>query len=334
MNEFVREVVDRVVAGGDPLTFAEARRLCDDVQPGTSESAYLQQGAWDMVREASSGYGLLYTQIGIDANPCPGNCACCSFAASVNRWAERELSLDEVLEYARIFDANGAHLISLMTTAAYDFDRYVEVIAAVREVISPNAALMINTGDFDLDQAKRMKDAGGDLVYHAVRIGEGITTSIKPQRRWDTLRAAREAGLRVSSGVEPLYRGIDLGAVVGRMFEVALFDTDLLCSGVSPLVVVEGTKMAPLEPVSEEERRIFSGIWQLVVGAGKVPFTWRNVRWADAGVSPRHLAQLDVDEERIAAAMQANRAALEAEGWTVPDRVLPIWGLYEAAARP
>ncbi len=322
-----QDIVDKVVLDGDPISFDEALALCKTVKPYSRESYYLQWGAHQLLHEASGGYGLIYSQIGLDANPCPGNCWYCSFGVDNNNWDDKaEVPLDVVLEYCRIFNENGVHLISLMTTANYSFDQYIEVLRAVRQVISPNVAIMINIGDFGLDEAQRLKEVGGDVVYHAVRVGEGDITSLDPQRRWGTIHAALDVGLHISSGAEPLYHGVDLNAVVQRMFDVAQLD-DLICSGVGVLVCVEGTKMENYEKITKEERRIFASIWQLVAGKGKAPFGGENLRWIDAGANPRG-TQMLVGEERIKRDIELARKDLVDNEWVVPDQSVPLWDLY------
>lgn len=325
MDAFVKEVVDRVLSGGKMLP-EEALALCEQVKPYSQESYYLQWATHSMMSESSKGLGLLYSQIGIDANPCPGNCWYCSFAAEYNDWEGcAEVPLEAILEYCRIFSENGVHLISLMTTANYDFDQYLEVVSSARKVIAPQVAIMVNTGDFGVSEAKRLKEAGANVVYHAVRVGEGSITSLKPERRWETIRAAMDAGLRISSGVEPMYHGVDLRETVARMFEVA--EIDPVCSGVGELVCVEGTKMAHCEKISKEERRILAGVWQLVAGRGKAPFGGLNTRWIDAGANPRGTEML-IGEDRIKADIARCRKELVENEWKVPDNSIPFWELY------
>ena len=326
MNQHVEGAVDRVVTEGGSLAPDEALMLCEQVTPYSQESYYLQWAAHELLHDASRGKGLLYSQIGIDANPCPGNCWYCSFAACNNNWSEKaELPLDIILEYSRIFSENGVHMISLMATANYSFDQYIDVVGGVRSVIAPNVAIMVNMGDFGLDEARRLKEAGATAVYHAVRVGEGAITSIDPEVRWATIHAAMGAGLRISSGIEPVYRGVDLSEVVRRMYQVA--EIDPVCSGIGELVCVEGTKMASFERMSKEEQRILSSVWQLVAGRGKAPFGGANTRWIDAGANPRGTEML-VGEDRIKRDIEQARKSLEDNEWVVPDNDIAFCELY------
>ena len=324
VDPFVEEAVLGVLSG-ESLKPEVARRLCD-VAPYSAESYCLQWGTHQLLHEASGGRGLVYAQIGLDAKPCAGNCLYCSFAACNSSWRDDEdVPLDLILDYSRILEENGVHLISLMTTMGFDFERYLEIVAAVRERISPDIAVMSNIGDFDDGQARRLKGVGVDMVYHAVRVGEGVITSLDPEVRWSTLRSAVRAGMRVSSGVEPLYQGVDKDAVVERMFQIRDFDP--VCSGVGELVSVPGTKMASCVTVTKEQRRIFQSVWQLVAGRRKAPFGGENIKWVDAGTTPRRPTMF-ADREQLVRDIAAARAFLMRNEWDVPARPLPFWKIY------
>ncbi len=320
----VAGIVDKAVSG-EPIERSEARYLCD-IEPYSKESFLLKWANHRLLEESSGGIGLIYSQIGVDANPCPGGCWYCSFAAQSNDWTGRaELPFDVVIEYCRILDEGGVHLISLMTTAGYDFDQYIDLLTVVRGAISENIAIMVNIGDFDLEGAKRLKAAGADVVYHAVRVGEGQITDLDPADRWETIDASVDAGIRISSGVGPLYRGVDKDAVVERMFDVAPYNP--VCSGVTGLVNVPGTRMESYETISMEERRIYACIWQLVAGRGRAPFGGENTRWVDAGANPRGTVML-VGRERILADIDRARKELTGEGWNVPETRMPFCEIY------
>ena len=323
VDQTIIDIIDGAVEGH--ITPEDARKLLD-IEPFSTESAYLQACARQLTFASSGGRALIYSQIGIDANPCPGNCAYCSFAVINNDWSDlAELSLDEILAYVSTLKEAGVHLVSLMTTANYDFEKYVQVVSAVREALGPEIAIMLNYGDMDLDQARRLKEAGGTIVYHAIRVGEGVITELDPAVRWATLDASIEAGLIPSSGVGPLYRGIDKDAVIERMFQ--LKDYDLICSGVTELHAVPGTSMEDCVPVNAEEKRIYACVWELVAGPGKAPFGGQNTRWIDAGANPRGLVELANERGRILDEAARYRKELKREGWTVPETGA-FWELY------
>jgi biotin synthase len=311
----VTALIDKALAG-ERLRREDVERLFA-IDPYSKEAYYLQWASHQVAYSASGGKGLLYAQLGLDANPCPGNCDFCSFAASATDKAwdeERALSPIDILRYCKAFSEGGAHLISLMTTAGYSLARFCEIAAAVRGVVHPNILLMANIGDFGPEDACALKEAGIDVVYHAVRIGEGTITSISAEDRYRTIEATRAAGLVLMSGVEPLYAGQDATAVIDRMMEVS--DWDLICSGIGTLRTVRGTKMQGFRPLGNRRLTVLSALFRLVAGA-HIPYGSENTRWCDGGTNPRDNHMFPGDEA-IAASMEALRRELEDDGWRVP----------------
>lgn len=319
----VRQAVEKVFAR-EPLTKAEVLTLYA-VKPWSLESYYIQWAAQAIVREASHGNAYLFGQIGLDANPCPGNCDYCSFAAQSYPWHDKaELPLEVILEYCRIFSENGVHLISLMVTANYDFEQYAGVVRAVRGHIHPNVTLMCNMGDFGPEEARILKAAGADIVYHAVRIGEGVITGLTPEMRRRTIRSAMDAGMRIASGIDPMYKGSDRGEVAERSLEIASLHP--VFTGVCTLIPVEGTKMYGCETLTAEERRIAGAACHLTMGRGNTAFSG-NVRWIDAGANPRG-TELLAGADRVKREIAAAERELLANDWHMAERTGKIWDVY------
>jgi biotin synthase len=308
----ITTLVDRAVAN-ERLTRAEARRLydCNEHSP---EAYQMHWGAHAIARKATNGQARIYAQIGVDARPCPEDCAFCSFAASTGTFRQViELSVDEVVRYAAAFDAVGVHLISLMTTAAYPFERFCELAAAVRRVVRPETLLMSNIGDIDLTQAETLKALGIDVAYHAIRLGEGRITAIPEQRRRRTVAAIQEAGLLLMSGVEPVHAQLDDDELLDRLIEVA--DLPCICSGPCRLRHVAGTPMESTPILSEPRYRQIMSLFRLLAGT-RIPYGSENHLWVNGGTNPRD-TQPFPGSEAIAADVAACRSELEANGWVV-----------------
>ncbi len=319
VKNIVTKVFDRQALDHDEV------KLLYTLPSYSPDSYHIQWAAHAILQEASKGQGYIFGQIGLDANPCPGNCVFCSFAACNSPWTDKaELPKDVVVEYARIFNEGGVHLLSLMVSANYDFDQLVDIIAAVRKVIYPKVALMVNMGDFDAPEAEKLKAAGADIVYHAVRVGEGVLTAISPQRRWDTIKAAQGAGLLVASGIEPLYHGSDIDEIAQRSLEVAALPP--VFTGVCDLICVEGTQMADCSSITAEEKRIARAACHLTMGRGKTAFG-ENVRWVDAGANPR-MTKMLVGEDRIKQDIERAKADLIANEWRIAERDAAVWEVY------
>lgn len=85
-------------------------------------------------RSLFNNLGEVHAQIDVNYAPCSKKCKFCVFG-----WvAEKaiELSLEEVVRRAKTSENEGANAIFLMTTADYDFKKYVAIGRAVREAIS------------------------------------------------------------------------------------------------------------------------------------------------------------------------------------------------------
>ena len=64
--------------------------------------------------------------------------------------------------------------------------------------------MVANVGDQSLEHAKKIKETGYSGVYHALRLREGVDTSLSPQARKNSIRNFQEAGLLVGTCVEPV----------------------------------------------------------------------------------------------------------------------------------
>ena len=307
---------------GRPPTRNEIVALLE-VEPGTEQSRTVNAACAEIARRANGGFGYIFAQIGLDADPCPGNCAFCDFAACNRKDGGRseETPIDMVLHCCELFSENGVNLISLMTSAACSWERYLDIVAQVRAAVGNEVAIMANTRDFTREEGEELADAGADCVYHAVRLGEGRLTDLDEARRWQTIAHAQAAGLGVSSGVGPIYRS-PLGEspyrqtkedIADRMLELAR--RSLVCGGASGLHAIPGTKMEHIEPFPREKVAIVASIFQLVLGQTTCHGGGGSVHWVDAGLDPRS-RDYESDDASLAARIEKWRGQLAADGWT------------------
>ena len=294
------------------------------------EAAYVMARARQIGVQACKGIGLIEGQIGVDANACPMNCQYCSFAAvnsgiidnGVNEETSFEVPIDEIVRYARMLDQKGVHLISLMATAGLPFDRYLEMVAAVREAITPDQIILANTRDLTLAEAQALKAAGADTAYHACRCGEGYVTGIPIERRHETMRNIRAAGLALMSGVEPLWVEVPHDELADRICEVPSFKP--FATGACGLSSVPGSKLPDYTPAPRERIRYVAAIIRLVCGLD-VPFGGvGGAIWVDAGCDPRGRGK-GSSEEWIARDIRRARRDLMKDGWIVPERPDKVW---------
>ncbi|WP_296060114.1 hypothetical protein [uncultured Ellagibacter sp.] len=322
LDKSVESIVDRAIEGESPCRDEMLMLMGIDVE--SAEAAYVRWGAEVLGRRASGGVGQIYAQIGLDATPCPENCAFCSLAARNNSSKGRaEVPDDEITHYAGVFDEAGVHLISLMATAAYNFEHFLRIVATVRGAIANDMPLMANIGDITFNQAQQLKAAGIQAIYHAHRLGEGTITGIAPERRLATIASAQKAGLALMTAVEPIYQGIPLEDIADRMLEV--ISQKPYCSGVGVLTAVPGTTMANETPYTRRQAAYFASIMRLAAGTS-IPFGTGcgNVVWTDAGANPRG-RDLSTDPDFLRRDVRRLRKELARDGWDVPARPLSAW---------
>ena len=151
--------------------------------------------------------GYVFCQIGLDSNPCPGNCAFCSMAKDHFVVQEQFIrSAEEVVAEVKKAITPKVSDLFLMTTECYDREEFLMVIKKVRAVIPEKMRLVVNTGDFDLTYAKKLRECGATGAYHIVRLREGKDTDISFEKREKTLQAIAESGLELYYCVEPIGR--------------------------------------------------------------------------------------------------------------------------------
>lgn len=241
MQVFDSEVYDIVEKGlmGKGLTEEETLRLYQ-VPETSKEAAYIRWAGQELSLKASNGKAEIHAQIGLNSTVCPKNCKFCSFAACNNvRKGRYEIPKEDVLEYAKIYEEDGANLILMLTTASYSFDKLLDMVYSVREVISPEMPLLVNTEDMTLERAQKLKAAGCNGAYHAIRMREGVDTEIPVEDRIETFKHLSEAGLKLSTCVEPVGPENTPEELTEATFRC--IRTNPMTSGVGKRIAVPGT---------------------------------------------------------------------------------------------
>ena len=127
----------------------------------------------------------------------------------------------------------------LMTMDKFDLDYLIHALKIAREVAPPQTLLYTNIGDTDYETFVQLKEAGADGAYHVIRLGEGTYTTIRPQRRQETIENARRAGLMLQDCLEPIGTEHTPKELVDHIFKTieSGFDT----AGVMKRTPVPGT---------------------------------------------------------------------------------------------
>ena len=289
LDERVEQIADSAACGELPTRGDIMYLLKFDAY--SPEAAYVIAKAREIGMRACGGRGFVYAQIGVDETACPENCLFCSFAAintdaSTYDPAQVEVPLGRIVHYAKVFDAAGVDLISLMATAGLDFNRYLDMVRAVRASVSANMDIMANTGDLSLEQAQALKDAGATTAYHALRLKEGVFTAIKPIDRRRTMRHLRAAGLPLMTGVEPVWDGVSTQELSERIMDIPDFNP--FCIGACSLTKVEGIDVVGKKPAKTGFVRYVGALTRLVCGEAVPVGGIGGVAWVDAGCDPRN----------------------------------------------
>ena len=317
IDERAMSIADAACAGKAPTRSDIVHLLKFDAY--SPEAAYAIAKAREIGMRACGGRGYVHAQIGVDQTACPENCMFCAFAArNTDRRtydpAQVEVPIGRIVHYAKLFDDAGADLVSLMSTAGLDFDRYLDMVRAVRASVSDRMAIMANTADLTIEQAHALKQAGATAAYHAQRLGEGVLTAVKPIERRRTMRHLRAAGLPIMTGVEPVWDGVDSLALSERICDLPEFDP--FCIGACALAEVEGVSVQGKRPALTGFVKYVGALGRLVCGE-KVPVGGiGGVAWVDAGCDPRKRMYGD-DDATLRSKLQAAKRRLSLDGFSV-----------------
>lgn len=295
LDKEVELILDKAQAD-QPLTRQEAERLMRiDLQ--SPEMYALCAVADNMSRRHFNNTGDVCAQIGLDFAPCHGNCGFCVFAkkhglASDSVEYPEEAVVRSALECAK----HTPNAILLMTTCAYDFEKFLEVGRAVRGAISPDMPLIANIPDFNDNQARALVETGFCAIYHAARLNEGKDTTFPVEQRIATMRAAQRAGLAVQTCVEPLGPEHSIECQVERMFLGR--ELGATFSGAAHRVSIPGTTLAHYGEVTHWYLARTVAVTRLVMGNTVVAhcthepnmpslLAGANLIWAEVGANPR-----------------------------------------------
>ncbi|WP_294551495.1 radical SAM protein [uncultured Pseudoflavonifractor sp.] len=307
---------------GEPLTEEDAIQMLS-IQNLSEEYYQLLDMAGRFSRKAYNGRGYIFAQIGLDVAPCRGNCLFCSLAqCNCGSIRPERKSLEEVLSIVDKIDFKRVTALFLMTTAEYDPEEFLRVGRAVRERIPAAIALVANTGDFDLNYALRLKEAGFTGAYHIVRLGEGVDTGLKPEARERTLDAIAQAGLRLYYCLEPLGPEHTYEEMVREMMRARRYHVEVMAA--MRRVNVEGTPFQDNGVIDDFEYTKIVAVTRLVT----MPRVSMNVHepltiamlggvnqlYAEIGVNPRDNNRQT--EKNRGFSVDEVAAMLEAAGYT------------------
>lgn len=229
-----------------------------------SKEAYaLMETADRMSRQRFAEKGERHFHIGLNVEPCPVDCRFCSLTRSAGIFTEKvDFSEEEILAWARHGEAEGADGINLMTTGTYPFSRLLEVGRLLSRTVS--VPLVANARDINHREGEQLLDAGFSGFYHAVRLGEGKDTPLKPERRIRTIQVLADVGLRWMNCVEPVGPEHTAEEIVELMFLARKHGA--IYSGVMRRINFPGSPMEKYGMITELEMAKMVAVSRLVMG--------------------------------------------------------------------
>ena len=295
INPNVREIIDEVF-DGHLLTKNELIFLLR-IPQHSIEAGFVIASANALNRAVSTGKAEVHAQIGINLSPCPINCSFCSFAVKNNVFNENvELNTANIVQAAMSAEEKGANAIYFMTTGDYPVDKFIEISIEVRSNLKTDTVMVANIGDFNYTAARQLKDAGYTGIYHAVRMGEGRETKIKPEIRLKTIKVARDAGLLIGTCVEPIGPEHSNDEIVEKILIAR--EVKPCFSGAMRRISIHGSKLEKYGMISEYHLAYLVAVVRLAMGKDLIgncthepnklgATSGANLFWAEMGTNPR-----------------------------------------------
>lgn len=250
----------------------------------------------ELSRREYENKGYVFVQIGINSVPCSGKCKFCSMSAENYMLdMETEQSKEEIIEQVKNISEAKVDALFLMTTADYPMEKFVDIASEVKKYLPEDMMFIANTGDFDEQDAKKLKEAGFTGVYHIVRLGEGKDTDLPVERRIQTLDAIKAAGLDLIYCVEPIGPEHTYEQMADEMLRAREYNVDVMAC--MKRVGVPGTPLYDRGEITDLELTKIAAVTRLVTRPKKsmnvhepkamALMAGVNQLYAEIGINPR-----------------------------------------------
>jgi len=286
---------------GEQFTKEEVIKMLS-FDPKSTETGIILSEGGRLSREISGNKAEVHGQFALNLAPCPVNCEFCSFASQYGIFKDPvELTAEQAVEYAVKFDETPENTsVFLMTTANYDFGKFMEMAQEVKKNLKPTTYMVANVGDMSAKRAADMKKAGFHGVYHAIRMGEGTSTKVSVNQRLKTIRNFQDAGLIVGTCVEPVGPEHSNEEIAEKILLAASFDPAF--SGAMRRITIPGSSQEKYGMISELRIAQIVAVTRLatprsvkgncthepnVLGA----YAGANLFWAESGGNPRDVKE-------------------------------------------
>lgn len=316
----MKKLLEKALSGAE-LTREDALELLS-IETGSMDYYTLLGAANAQSRAHFQGRGSIFAQIGVEASPCPGNCAFCSLAESVfPKENSFVLPVETAESIADLLIQQGTDELFLMTTVNYTNSDFLDYAAKIRRHVPEGMRFVANVGDFDLDYAKELRKVGFTGVYHVCRLREGVDNDLTLSQRIQTIEAACEAGLERYYCIEPIGPEHTYEEMVTEMERTRKYEADV--AAVMKRTCVPGTKLYKQGEISSAELAKICAVATLFIKPKRAMgvhepdllclMSGANQIYAEVSVNPRDLS-LSTETSR-GASMEKVRNLLTAANW-------------------
>ncbi len=246
----------------DGISRSEAHTLIQ-LDLHSKETYALMETADRLSRQSFGLKGESHLHIGINIEPCPLNCSFCSLAQNAGIFTDNiEFETQQILDWARKGEADGADGLNIMTTGTYSFKGLLEMGRLLKKTVK--TPLIANTRDISHKEGEQLLDAGFIGAYHAVRLGEGIVTPLSKEKRIKTIQVLNDVGLKWMNCVEPVGPEHTPDELVELMFLAREYRATY--SGVMRRINFPGSPMEKYGMITEFEMAKLVAVSRLVMG--------------------------------------------------------------------
>lgn len=267
MNIAIKELIEKVkekCLGGEILNKEEIIKLLG-ISIGSEEDEYLRKTARTVAKLKTGNRAYIWTAIGADFEKCTMNCEFCSLGEKWNIITnDKVYSEEEIIEKAKKFVREGSDFIVLRTTEYYSLNKVGVLAEKIREAVPGDYHIILNTGELDAAKASYLEDCGVNGIYHALRLGEGITTPFDPYVRLATMNSVKESQLNLISLVEPIGEEHTNEELAERFLSVV--EAKAYISGAMARVPVEGTPFGGTKLLNESRLAQIISVFRLSGG--------------------------------------------------------------------
>lgn len=191
----------------------------------------------------------------------------CKFCSLGDKWNNNkksyELSEEQIISLADKFVKQGIDWLVLRTTEFFDIEKLIKYgkILNNRYGKDKDFILTANTGTDTTIEAEKLKDAGFEMVYEAMRFREGEDTTFDVAEREKAMKNVISSGMSLSQYLEPIGPEHTNEEIADRMEEILGIGTKV--SGIMPRVAVEGTPKYELGEIDENRIAQITAIFRI-----------------------------------------------------------------------